>query len=44
MCILDLQKNQQVENMGHEFSYSIKPSSCVPLRQELPVICYGGTV
>ena len=27
MRVLDLQKNQQVENMGHEFSYSIKPSA-----------------
>ena len=34
----------QVESMRHEFSDSIKPSSCVPPRQELPVICYGGTV
>ena len=40
----DLQKKQQVESMRHEFSDSIKACGCVPLRQELLIICYGGTV
>ena len=44
MPVLDLQRKQQVENTGCEFFDSAKSSCCVPLRQELPVICYGGTV
>ena len=30
--------------MRHEFFDSIKSWGCVPLRQELLIICYGGTV